>query len=71
MARRFDQAAFSLLQEMERLLIDSCNGTRVTPSSNFKEMYENDLNVDTLNVQLSMLPDVLTTANEEHHMGIK
>ena len=71
MARRFDQAAFSLLQEMERLLIDSCNGTRVTPSSNFKEMYKNDLNMDTLNVQLSMLPDVVTTANEEHHVGIK
>ena len=27
MARGFDQATFSLLQEMERIVIDSCNGT--------------------------------------------
>lgn len=38
LARRFDQPTFSLLQEMERLLVDSCNGTMVTPSSNFKEL---------------------------------
>ena len=71
MARRFDQATFLLLQEMERLLIDSCNGIRVTASSNFKEMYGSDLNVNTLTVQLSMLPDVVATANDEHQMGIK
>ena len=71
MSRRFDQATFSLLREMERLLVVSCNGTKVTVSSSFKEMYQDDINIDTLMVQLSMLPDVVTTANEEHHMGIK
>ena len=70
MSRRFDQATFSLLQEIERLLVDSCNGTKVTVLSSFKEMYQDDINIDTLMVQQSMLPDV-TTANEEHHMGIK
>ena len=70
MARRFDQATFSLLNEMEQLLVDFCNGIDMTPSSSFKEMYGNDLKMDTLMIQLSMLPDVVTTANEEHHMGI-
>ena len=40
-------------------------------TSNFKEMYGSDLNMDTLTVQLSMLPDVVATANDEHQMGIK
>ena len=70
MARRFDQATFSLLSEMEQHLVDSCNGIGVT-SSSFKEMYWNDLKMDKLMIQLSMLPDVVTIANEEHHMGIK
>ena len=68
---RFDQATFSLLSEMEQTLVDYCNGIGVTPSSSFKEMYGNDLKMDTLMIQLSVLPDVVTTANEEHHMGIK
>ena len=38
MARQFDQATFILLQEMEQLLVDSCNGRTVTPSSDFKDL---------------------------------
>ena len=71
MARRFDQATFSILQEMEHLLVSSCNGDALTFSSNFKEMYGSDLKMDALTVQLSMLPDVVKTANKEHNMGIK
>lgn len=59
MARRFDQATLSLLQDMERLLVDSCNGTSITPSSQFKEIYGSDLKFDALTIQLSMLPDLV------------
>ncbi len=71
MTRRFDQPTFTLLREMEKLVIDSCNGITVTPSSNFKELYASDMKMDNLMIQLSMLPDVVTTANKEHHLGIK
>ena len=64
MASRFDQAAFSLLMELLTLAME-------LELLHHLKMYENDLNMDTLNVQLSMLPDVVATANEKHHMGIK
>lgn len=71
MTRRFEQQSFAVLHEMERLLIDSCNGTVVQPSVDFKTMYAGDLGFDRLMIQLSMLPDLLRTANEQNHLGIK
>ena len=35
LSRRFDQKTFDILEEFERLLLDSCNGTTVLPSSSF------------------------------------
>lgn len=34
--QRFNQPAFSILQEIERMIIDSCNGKTHVISSNFK-----------------------------------
>ena len=56
---------------MEELLIKSCNGTEVTISPEFTRLYSDDINTTTLSVQLSMLPDVIITANSEHSIGIK
>ena len=71
MTRRFDQPTFTLLREMENLVIQSCNGISVIPSSSFKGLYGSDMKMDSLMTQLSMLPDVVTTANKQEHMGIK
>lgn len=60
-----------LLQEIEKLLTDFCNGTKVELPCTFKNMYASDLKMDSLVAQLSMLPDLLRTANSEHKMGIK
>uniref|UniRef100_A0A1X7SF00 Uncharacterized protein n=1 Tax=Amphimedon queenslandica TaxID=400682 RepID=A0A1X7SF00_AMPQE len=40
--RRFDQETFSILQEMETLVIQSCNNKKATPSSRFSSMYNDD-----------------------------
>ena len=56
---------------MEQLLVDSYNGKNITPSSKFKDLHGGDLKIDSEMVQLSMLQDVVKTANEEHQMGVK
>ena len=71
LSRCFDQKTFDILEEFERLLLDSCNGTTVQPSSSFKKMYQSDISMDRLSLQLPMLPDLVKTANEKHNMGIR
>ena len=68
--RRFDQPTFSIFQEIEKLIIDSCNGAMFEPSSDFKNMYATDINIENLLAQLPMMPDVVRTANKDNHMGI-
>ncbi len=69
--RPFDQKAFSVLQYIEKLIVDSCNGATLEPSSSFKDMYGADVNTDRLAVQLAMLPDVVRTANTDYQLGIR
>ena len=69
--RRFDQNSFKTLQEIERVLVESCNGKNVQFSETFVNTYATDLKFDRLAVQLAMLPDLLKTTNELHQMGIK
>lgn len=66
--RRFDQPTMALLQEIEMMLVDSCNGTSVQLSTFFEELY---LKINNLKLQPLMLPDVVLTANQDHKMGIK
>ncbi len=56
---------------MEKLLVESWNGKLIQPSEEFQTMYGGELPLDRLVVQLSMLPDLLRTASEQHHMGIQ
>ena len=71
LARRFSQPSFSILEEMETVLIDSCNGKPVKTSENFKKFCDGDIDFNRLTLQLSMLPDVLKVANEQYKLGIK
>ena len=56
---------------MKTFLIDSCNGKNTQLPSALEELYQSDLNIERLKIQLTMLPAVISTANKEFHMGIK
>ena len=70
LTRRFDQPSFSILREIESLIIGSCNGVEIKLSFTFREMYSGDLNLDRLAIQLALLPDVVKTANTDYHLGV-
>ena len=61
---RFDQEDLKLLKEVENLLIESCNKHAVLPSRQLIEFYKSDINFQSLETQLSMLPDFVKTHNE-------
>lgn len=69
--RRYEQESFQILRDTEDLLIKSCNGSVIQPSERLQRLYSEDISFDTLKVQLKMLPDVIHTANEQYHLGIK
>ena len=70
--QRFNQPSFGIMGEMENLLVDSYNVRDKNGNyENFEEMYKDDIDITKLKIQLSLLPDVLKTSNEEHKMGIK
>lgn len=69
--RRYEQESFQIFRETEDLLIKSCNGTVIQLSQKFQRLYSEDINFDTLKIQLQMLPDIVHTANEQCHLGIK
>ena len=58
--------------EMENLLVDSCNVRDKNGNyKKFKDMHKDDIDITKRKIQLSLLPDVLKTSNEEYKMGIK
>ena len=61
--RRFDQESLKLLVEIERLLIDACNGNAGQPSGTLQELYESEIDFKRLEAQLAMLPDLVETVN--------
>ena len=68
--RRFDRPSFVMLQEIEKLLTDSCNGTKVELPCTLRTCM---LVVSRWTV---LWPNcrcyqILRTANSEHNMGIK
>ena len=69
--RRFQQNAFTVLKDIENLLIDASNGKITPPSTQVVELYQNVILFDRLLIQLPILPDLLKTANKEQHLGIK
>ena len=40
------------------------------PSSDFKNMYATNIYIENLVAQLTMLPDVVKTANKNNQMGL-
>ena len=70
-SRRFDQPVFIIMQEIETLLLKSCAAQPVKPSTALQAMYKDDINFNTLEFQLKMLPDLIETANKQQQMGIK
>ena len=61
MASRFSDDTFLLPEATERLLLSSVNGER--EGSDIPEVLrvcEDDLNFERLNIQLKMLPDLIT-----------
>ena len=70
--QRFDRPIFDIMGEMENMLVNSCSERdKKRNYENFEEMYKDDIDMDKLKIQLSLLPDVLKTSNEEHKIGIK
>ncbi|XP_011407314.1 PREDICTED: uncharacterized protein LOC105314697, partial [Amphimedon queenslandica] len=67
-SRRFDQPVFIIMQEVETLLVKSCAAVPVKPSTALQAMYKDDINFNTLEFQLKMLPDLIETANKQQQM---
>lgn len=59
-----------LLVTLKKLTIDACNGTTPQLPASLKDMYTADMNVDSLPVQLSMLPYVVRTVNKDYQLEI-
>ena len=68
---RFDIPAFSIMKEMESILLQFFNGVHVSVSDHFCTLYKHELNLERLKVQLLMLPDLLKTANEGETLRIR
>ena len=69
---RFDQPTFAILREMEKILIDSCNDEKnIVLSTEIKTLYANNLDMNKLTTQLSILSSVIEASNNDYQMGIK
>jgi len=53
------------------MIINSCNGYVHNVTSNFENLYSKFVDIPRLKIQLSLLPDVLKTGNNDHAMEIK
>ena len=69
---RFDQPTFAILREMEKISIDSCNDEKnIVLSTEIKTLYANNLDMNKLTTQLSILSSVIEDSNNDYQMGIK
>ena len=60
-----------MLNEIENMLIPSCNGTLTKPSKEFIEMYKGNVDFEKLMPQLSMLPELLKVSNKDSSLAIR
>lgn len=70
-SRRFEQKGFRMLNEIENMLIPSCNGILTNPSNEFTEMYKGDVDFERLIPQLAMLPELLKASNKDSLLVIR
>ena len=59
LTRRFDQKGFCLTSKIEAVILNSCIGQACHLPDEVSTLYSKDLNLERLQVQLSMLPDVV------------
>ena len=69
---RFGQPTFAILREMEKISIDSCNDEKnIVLSTEIKTLYANNLDMNELITQLSILSSVIEASSNVYQMGIK
>ena len=61
--RRFDQKSFSLLRDIEQLLLKAANGNNFVIKETISDIYAGDLDLERLELQLKMLPDLVKCSN--------
>ena len=59
LTRRFDQKGFCLTSKIEAVILSSCIGQACPIPDEVSNLYSKDLNLERLQVQLSMLPDLV------------
>jgi hypothetical protein len=63
LVRRFDQKSFTLLRDIEQLLLRAANGNHFVIKETISDIYANDLDLDRLELHLKMLPDLVKCSN--------
>ena len=61
--RRFDQKSFSLLRDTKQLLLRAANGNHFVIKETISDIYAGDLDLERLELQLKMLPDLVKCSN--------
>ena len=61
--RRFDQKSFSLLRDIEQLILRAANGNNFVIKETISDVYAGDLDLERLELQLKMLPDLVKCSN--------
>lgn len=61
--RRFDQKSFSLLRDVEQLLLRAANANHFVIAETISDIYAEDLDMERLELQLKMLPDLVKCSN--------
>ena len=63
-SRRFDQDDFSLVAEIEQIILSAGNGQEVVIPEAVRTVYKEDLNMTRLATHLNMLPDIIKSYGE-------
>ena len=67
---RFCQESLDVLQEMEDIVVGSCNGTKVILPKRMKKIYGQELDFQRLESQSLMVPDLVKTENQKSRQFI-
>ena len=60
--RRFHKDNFLFVRSIEAMLMNSANGKPFNLTQKFKDIYDKDINMERLYLQLQMLPDAIKTS---------
>ena len=68
---RFEQKGFSLLKDIEEVLLKAANADKVTIPQSISETYANDLDMERLVLQLKMLADLIKSSEMNASFPLK